>query len=183
MNGDDNWLRNPGEGKYARRELERRFLVCGEPAVIGPSRRIEDRYLDGTRLRLRRMQVGDDVVFKLTQKVRRDEGDPADIAVTNIYLSPNEYARLCAMPSHVLKKTRHMSSFAGRNFVVDYFHGRLTGLRLAEVEVEDLQAPLPLPAWVGDDVTHDERLSGAYLARAGREEVAAVLKLWHGCDL
>lgn len=177
VNGDDNWLRTPGEGRYARPERQRRFVVRGAPVLPGPPRRIEDRYLDGTRLRLRRMEVGDDVVFKLTQKVRRDEDDPADVAVTNIYLSADEYARLLALPGDVLKKTRHVSSFAGRTFAVDYFDGRLAGLRLAEVDVEDLQAPLPLPPWAGDEVTHDERLSGAYLARARPEEVAAVIEL------
>ena len=60
-------------GKYARVERERRFLLARPPpapAVIA-SRRITDRYLPGTRLRLRRVDHldGGTCEFKLTQKV------------------------------------------------------------------------------------------------------------------
>ena len=45
------------EGKYARVERERRFLLAGPPrtSAVTASRRITDRYLPGTRLRLRRV--------------------------------------------------------------------------------------------------------------------------------
>ena len=63
---------SPG-GKYARVERERRFLLSAPPpasAVTG-SRRITDRYLPGTRLRLRRVDFPCDQAseFKFTQKV------------------------------------------------------------------------------------------------------------------
>ena len=59
------------EGKYARIERERRFLLAGPPlpmAVAG-RRRITDRYLPGTRLRLRRIDnlPSGDREFKITQ--------------------------------------------------------------------------------------------------------------------
>lgn len=173
----DAWAarRTPGEGRYARPEYERRFLVAGEAACGGAPRQIVDRYLDGTRLRLRKQVVGDDAVFKLTQKVRHDEGDPALVALTNIYLSLQEYEQIAALPARVLTKTRRVCEFEGQLFVVDEFHGRLAGLRLAEVEVKDLQAPFRLPPWVGEAVTHDERFSGGYLARANSIQVAEVL--------
>ena len=46
-----------GEGKYAQVERERRFLLTGPPPppAVTASRRITDRYLPGTRLRLRRI--------------------------------------------------------------------------------------------------------------------------------
>jgi hypothetical protein len=55
----------PGEpirgGKYARVERERRFLLAGPPPApaVTASRRITDRYLPGTRLRLRRVECLD----------------------------------------------------------------------------------------------------------------------------
>src|SRR5207244_3418112 len=61
------------EGKYARVELERRFLLAGVPPTpaVTASRRITDRYLPGTRLRLRRVDHLDSGAcqLKLTQKV------------------------------------------------------------------------------------------------------------------
>ena len=62
-----------GEGKYARIERERRFLLGGppSPAAVTGRRRITDRYLPGTRLRLRRIDYlhSGDSQFKFTQKV------------------------------------------------------------------------------------------------------------------
>ena len=71
------WQREPGLGSYARAERERRFLVRCDPPVLHDSRTVEDRYLDGTRLRLRHVSAGGRSVWKLTQKVRVDETDPA----------------------------------------------------------------------------------------------------------
>lgn len=165
------WRRVPGQGRYARPERERRFLVRSRP-VTHDARAIEDRYLDGTRLRLRAVRAGDEAVYKLTQKVRPDPDDPAEVALTNLYLTEQEHARLCALPAAVLTKTR---SACGGGFVLDELHGHLDGLLLAEVEVDDLQAPLDLPAWVGDEVTSDDRWSGGRLARATPDEVRALL--------
>ena len=61
------------EGNYARVERERRFLLAGPPpaSAVTASRRITDRYLPGTRLRVRRAEWldGGECEFKLTQKV------------------------------------------------------------------------------------------------------------------
>ena len=158
------WKRLPGQGAYARAERERRFLVACAPASTGQSRLIEDRYLDGMTLRLRRVTVGAEQVHKLTQKIRSGEG-PAEVALTNIYLSPQEYERLLVLPAAVLVKTRHLQPVGPVTFVVDEFHGHLEGLWLAEIEVADLQAPLTLPPWLGREVTHVEAFSGGSLAR------------------
>ena len=156
------WLREPGLGSYARRERERRFLVRADPPCLRDTRTVEDRYLDGTRLRLRHVHAGGRSVWKLTQKVRVDEADPADVRLTNTYLLEEEHARLSALPGRTLVKTR---SACGGGFVLDVFGGRLAGLRLAEVEVADLSAALVLPVWLGPEVTSDDRFSGGSLSR------------------
>ena len=159
------WQRQPGQGKYARAERERRFRLAAEPPPGGQQRLIEDRYVDGTTLRLRRVTVDGEQVHKLTQKVRLGDNDPAEVATTNTYLTPQEYDRLLALPAAVLVKTRRLLPVGPVTFVVDEFHGRLAGLWLAEIEVVDLQAPLALPAWLGREVTHEEAFSGGSLAR------------------
>lgn len=169
------WLRVPGEGAYARRERERRFLLEGAAPQGFSYRSIEDRYLDGTRLRLRVVSAGDDVVRKLGQKVRLRPDDPSEVAMTNAYLSEDEHRVLAALPAAVLTKTRCAVPVDGRTWVVDRFCGHLQGLRLAEVEVPDLDAPLVLPSWAGREVTREERWSGGALARAGTAQVAALL--------
>jgi hypothetical protein len=84
----------PGENdlKYALVERERRFLLAGLPEM--PSIRavsITDHYLTGTRIRLRRAtettNEGQQVVYKLTQKIPRGSGRFG--LITRMYLNPN----------------------------------------------------------------------------------------------
>lgn len=169
------WQRQPGHGKYARPERERRFLLAAEPPPGAADRRIEDRYIAGTRLRLRHVADGTDVAYKLTQKVRARGDNPAEGWITNVYLSPEEHALLATLPARTISKTRSVHAVGGHDFVVDVFHGRLRGLRLAEIEVDDLHAPLPIPTWIGQEVTQDDRYSGGFLASALDEQVADLL--------
>lgn len=168
------WRRSPGRGKYARTELERRFLLAGVPPTARPTLLIEDRYLTGTSLRLRRVTVGEESVWKLTQKVRTDDRSPAEVATTNLYLSREEYERLLPLPATELVKSREVQVVEGTSFAVDTYLGPLAGLRLAEVEVQALDAPLPLPSWLGQEVTFDDRYSGGRLAGLTRDAAAAL---------
>lgn len=169
------WRRAPGQGSYARPERERRFLTSGSVPAGDAARLIEDRYLDGMRLRLRRVTREGQSVHKLTQKVRTDESEPAEVLITNMYLSEAEHALLLALPGHPVVKTRSVVQAGPHHFVVDEFHGRLEGLRLAEVEVQDLAEPLHLPGWLGQEVTHDDRFSGGRLADADETAVRELL--------
>ena len=169
------WQRVPGAGAYARPENERRFLAAAIPDGVEDARQIEDRYLDGTRLRLRRVGSGPDAVHKLAQKVRVRDADPARLSLTNIYLDAAEYAVLAALPGASVHKTRGVGRAGALEVALDVFTGALTGLVLAEVEVEDPDAALALPSWFGDEVTHDDRFSGGALARTSAEELDRLL--------
>ena len=77
----------PGHrGKYARAERERRFLLAAPPATaeVLVARRITDRYVTGTRLRLRHSQRLDtgELELKFTQKVPRDTPGPVQGWIT-----------------------------------------------------------------------------------------------------
>jgi CYTH domain-containing protein len=160
----NDWRRAAETSRYARTELERRFLVVGPVPAQGPVRRIEDRYLTGTTLRLRRVTVDGESVFKLAQKVRRHSSDPATISITNMYLTREEYDVLAVLPGSALVKSRSIRVIDGVQFSIDVFEGALAGLQLAETEVEELNARLPDPPWLGREVTHDDRYSGGRLA-------------------
>ena len=148
--------------------------MAGSPPLDGSAWLIEDRYITGTYLRLRRVTALGESVYKLTQKVRPSPGDPFEVALTNMYLTPDEYERLLALPASVLTKTRHVAEVDGVRFAVDQFHGVLQGLALAEVEVERRDLPLVRPNWLGREVTDDDRYSGGRLAHASDEEAAAL---------
>lgn len=166
--------------KYAAVERERRFLPSVPPDLSTASRtmEIDDRYLVGTRLRLRTVsEPGRDVVRKLGQKVRFAAGDASELAHTTMYLDTGEYDLLSALPAVTLAKTRHvLPLLEGLEVAVDVFQGRLSGLTLAEL---DLGATgllsQPLPGWLGVEVTGVEDFTGYALACMEAETLTSLL--------
>jgi CYTH domain-containing protein len=129
-------------------------------------RLIVDRYLDGTRLRLRRVEDLDGTgpaALKLTQKV---PGAPWG-ELTTIYVSEQEYALLCGLPAAVLVKERQSVPPLG----YDVFRGALGGLVLAEAEFDDdPSAAAYRPPDGLREVTDDVRFTGGALVRADPQE-------------
>ena len=120
--------------KYRRIERERRFLLDQFPsnASVARIRRITDRYIDGTALRLR--QQTDDTgptTFKLTQKVPSPGSGAQQGFITTMYLSRGEFRTLVQLPAAQLSKTR----YSVPPFGIDVFEGTLQGLVLAEARV------------------------------------------------
>ncbi|MEY2476636.1 MAG: hypothetical protein QOG87_1951 [Actinomycetota bacterium] len=167
--------RRPGEGRYAHVEREQRWLIEAVPAAAERRQSIIDRYVMGTRLRLRRVESTDGVVFKLGQKVRVDPADPEVVKLTNIYLSGAEYTILHGLPAAELRKTRWLAPLDGRTLAIDELHDRLNGLVLGEVELAGDDTFLPAPPFAIKDVTSDDRFSGGALAFATDAEIDALL--------
>jgi CYTH domain-containing protein len=170
-------------GKYARFELERRFLVDRLPEAVTADRGwlITDRYLKDTHLRLRRMEPihEGEPVFKLGQKHVPSPPDFGRMTITNIYLSPSEYAVLAPLDAFELRKRRYPVERADATFSVDIFEGHLAGLVLAELSFdtrEQLEQPLDLPRWVVCEVGDDVRFTGGALAQLTRDEAAHLLQ-------
>src|SRR3546814_14445713 len=76
--------RRPGHGRYAHIEREQRWLCDAVPAGAEPVCSILDRYIDETRLRLRRSESSEGVVYKLGPKVRDVATDPEMVSLANI---------------------------------------------------------------------------------------------------
>lgn len=68
-------------------------------------------------------------------------------------------------PSPPIEKHRHIVRAEGRIWEVDVFSGRNEGMIIAETELEDIDEPVQLPAWLGPEVTHDPRFSNNALYR------------------
>jgi CYTH domain-containing protein len=160
--------------KYSVVERERRFLV--DPALApaldpATARLIEDRYLPGTGLRLRRVTAPDgSIVYKLGKKY--PGAGLSSRSMTNIYLDAAEYGALAALPAALLVKRRHE---AGDGFVIDVFEGALAGLMLAEISADDdaALAAIIAPPWCAVEVTKDVAYIGGTLAIEGWHATAA----------
>jgi CYTH domain-containing protein len=158
--------------KYAHVERERRFLLAAAPTQgVTRRRQITDRYILGTRLRLRcvrDLHTGAREL-KFTQKLPAAQPGPVQGLITNTYLSQIEYDLLATLPAAVLSKTRLNIPRLG----VDVFDPPLHGLVLAEAEFEtdeEARAFRP-PVEPVAEVTDDPRFTGGSLVQTERHEL------------
>ena len=163
--------------KYAQVERERRWLLApGTPLPdCDDVLQVVDRYVAGTRLRLRETTAGDGAVIrKLGHKVRLGDG-PEEIACTSIHLDAAEWALLVALPAAELRKQRRRLRVDGRIVAVDVFAGHCSGLVMVEVDGDPDLGPAAVGLSAVAEVTADERLTGGALAVASRPEVRGTL--------
>jgi CYTH domain-containing protein len=130
---------------------------------------MQDRYIDGTRMRLRQMTDVSTGARSRKLSKKYETRDALARPIVTAYLSDAEYDLLATLPAHVLTKRRYEVSTAQGDFMIDRFEGALSGLGLAEIEMDDDDAlrALDAPAWAGRDVSQDERYQGGTLALHG----------------
>lgn len=137
--------------RYARLEIERRWWVPSTSALLvsgDTPRRLVDRYLAGTGLRLRTVQQpGGRVQVKLGRKYAALAGLLRP--VTNLYLGDAEAEPLRALPASVVRKQRH--AVAGGS--LDVFE-QPQQAAVFEVEFGSVTQALAFapPPWVGDEI-------------------------------
>ena len=145
-------------------EIERKFLVCSDawrPTQSGtlyrqgylctdPGRTVRVRVGGGTAI-LAIKGAGDGIA-------RAEFEYPIPTAEATLLLD-----RLCLQP--LIEKYRYLVPFAGLTWEIDEFLGANAGLVIAEVELVHAAQEVPLPPWIGAEVTADYRYYNAYLAR------------------
>lgn len=145
-------------------EIERKFLVCsdtwrdGSPGVLCR----QGYLLAQAECTIRVRVMGDQGFLTIkgpTQGLARAEYEyPIPVAEADELLD-----RFC--PSLRVEKRRHLREHAGHTWEVDEFLGANAGLVVAEVELERPDEPVPLPEWVGEEVSEDRRYQNSSLAR------------------
>ena len=151
--------------KYAVVERERRWLLAAAPDIPEGARQVNivDRYLTGTRLRLREVTEADGtVVRKLGHKVRIG-ADAREIAHTSLYLDDAEWDLLVTLPADVLTKKRTLVPYDGATVAVDV---HADGTVVAEIDSGDgPDRELPPSYDALREVTDEEAFTGPALAR------------------
>ncbi|HLH03176.1 MAG TPA: hypothetical protein VKX25_10425 [Bryobacteraceae bacterium] len=158
--------------KYARIERERRFLVAQLPCpkTAHPTRRIIDRYIEQTRLRLRRqVDSAGATTFKLTQKIPAQASGAQQGLITTMYLDAGEYRIFARLPAKEIRKTR----YSVPPFGIDVFEGPIAGLILAEAEFESPAEAesLVIPPFIVCEVSDDIRFTGGRLVHASPQDI------------
>lgn len=170
-------------GKYARLEVERRYLLRALPADLAtrpPDRRITDHYLPDARFRRVEYADGSPPTYKLGQKFRAPAQSPLETTITNMTLTPAEYHLLRALGGRELTKGRTLYRPSGLLYGVDVFHGPLAGLILAEAEFPSPALAAPAPAFAAAEVTNDPSFTGGHLVTRSATELRDILAPYLG---
>jgi adenylate cyclase len=138
-------------------EIERKFRVVddGWRAAVGSSTLLRQGYLaNTTRASIRVRLAGEGAVLSvkaMTPGRARAEFE-ADIAAVD---AQEMLSRLCEGP--LIEKWRHIVVHAGDRWEIDEFLGDNAGLVIAELELDSEQQEFARPAWLGEEVTDDQR--------------------------
>jgi adenylate cyclase len=147
-------------------EIERKFRLARLPDLSGSGGEpIEQGYLavgaEG-EVRLRRKGSRTLLTVKRGSGLSRGEAE--------VEVSAEQFEALWPLTEgRRLRKRRHLLPHDGLEIEIDVYEGELEGLTVAEVEFaseEEARAFQP-PAWLGDEVTGDERFLNENLAVNG----------------
>jgi adenylate cyclase len=145
-------------------EIERKFLLRDDRWRGGTGRLMRQGYLsagDGVTVRVR--VAGPDAAWLTVKGPSRGAG-----RAEYEYAIPRDDAEeilehLCVRP--LIEKRRYEVEYQGLTWEVDEFLGDNAGLLVAEVELDSAGQAVPLPPWVGEEVTGDPRYYNASLVR------------------
>jgi CYTH domain-containing protein len=145
-------------------EIERKFLLSSDAWRDGATGTLyRQGYLCTDPERTVRVRLGGDMAILAI----KGAGDGLARPEFEYPLPPEEAAALldglCLQP--LVEKYRYLVPFAGLTWEVDEFLGANAGLSLAEVELERVDQTVPLPPWIGLEVTGDPRYYNAWLVR------------------
>jgi hypothetical protein len=171
-------------GGPARVRRERRYLLPSLPRTLaqGSAALVEERYLAGTGLCLRRTMTPVDAtgglgpLLTLGQRVRTGS-DRSELITLTDGLSVEEYAALARLPADLLVWRRYEVRLSGRRCSADVFAGELDGLVLAGAAFSSPAeaAAFPQPVYAVAEVTGDERFSGEALTRTSGRSLAGLV--------
>jgi CYTH domain-containing protein len=159
-----------GKGIFAMSfEIERKFLVVNDSwrAAVIDSDLIRDGLIsesDSAKVRVRLGRKG----AWLTVKSSRSGPSRLEFE----YEIPRFDAevmlqRLCDQA--IFAKTRHKVEHAGNIWLVDVYSGQLSGIVLAEIELQSEDEFFELPDWIGQEVTCNPRFHKRIIGRLCRE--------------
>jgi len=144
-------------GASVGKEIERKYLVIGEEwrRDARPGVAYRQGYLANNDRCSVRVRLGDgEARLNVKSAVIGASRDEYEYSLPEVDAEAM-LETLCERP--VIEKTRYLVPYGGHRWEVDVFEGANAGLVIAEVELGDEGEDVPLPSWVGREVTDDPR--------------------------
>ena len=133
---------------------------------VSKATHIVQGYLNSALERTVRVRVRDDKGY-LTVKGKSNASGVARFEWEKEIAVADAYSLLELCEPGVIDKTRYLvENTDGRHiWEIDSFHGDNEGLVVAEIELADEDEPFDRPAWLGEEVTGDERYYNSMLMK------------------
>ena len=146
------------------KEIERKFLLKNNTWKLKADSRtlIKQGYLNTSKERTVRVRVRGDKGYltikgKTVGMTRLEFEYPIPVPEAMALLE------LCEQP--IIEKARYLVKIGKLIWEVDIFSGDNAGLALAEVELTDENQRVPIPRWIGQEVTGDPRYYNSSLVK------------------
>jgi adenylate cyclase len=146
-------------------ETERKFLVLSDAyrQEAHSQKRIAQGYLSSHPERTVRVRTKGDAGY-LTIKGKSNESGTTRLEWEKEIPVADAVLLLGLCESGAIDKVRYEVRLGNHVFEVDEFFGENAGLVIAEVELADENEAFEKPAWLGGEVTGDERYYNAWLS-------------------
>lgn len=148
-------------------EIERKFLVVGDfKKYAHDSVRICQGYLSSVAERVVRVRVRGDKGFITIKGESNDSGVSRFEWEKEISID-DALSLLKLAETGVIDKTRYLvkNTDGIHTWEVDEFQGDNTGLTVAEIELNNENENFDRPAWLGEEVTGDQRYYNSALSK------------------
>ncbi len=143
-------------------EIERKFLVRGEPWKGLQGSRFVQGYLSTQAERTVRVRIAEEHAFITIKSCSPDTLVRSEYE----YAIPIDDARLILenlSQKPLIEKIRYKIPYAQNTWEVDVFLGENAGLVVAEIEIETIDQNFAKPDWLGEEVTEDSKYLNSHL--------------------
>ncbi len=166
--------------KTAQLELHRTFLIerLPEPLSTASSHlQLYDNYIEHTRLRLRQIRdpYAKTWIRILQQRFAAGDDGLARTKIAEIHLNDDEYKLFERFEGREIRKNRYFHEFDRVSIIFDVYLGRLSGLCMARVDFETIEAMAAYepPPFVIFEVTNDSFFAGENLVEKTFADIQA----------
>lgn len=156
--------------KYGKYEYERTYLLESNflrDKKIKGIKKIRDKYIKGTRLRLREVIENKETKYKLTQKERLRPAKQGVLKINTLYLTKAEFDKINILEGFEIEKERFMIQIDQIRIGIDRIKLNKKSLFIAEVEFDtelEMNAfSMPLNNIV--EITGEQKYSGYEIAK------------------
>jgi len=125
--------------KYGKYEYERTYLLESNWLLnkkIKRTKKIRDKYIKGTKLRLRETRENNETKFKLTKKEKLNPAKKGVLKINTLYLTKEEFDKIDILEGFEIEKERHILQINQVRIGIDKIMLKGKSLFIAEVEFE-----------------------------------------------